>query len=192
MRRSCGYRPHAVSADEAEAGCGKSARRLLRSVVCRGSFSGKGVRECFRRSGKENVCRDPVPVSGEVLAKRLLNVEKSASEDVSTTFSGEKFHCPETEKKSGKRACRTQKRGTDIFSPAAECPGFGTRGGGMGWRRFSCPPHGCRKAARCGKRKAGTDWLRSRLHRLGGRRVTSSCPCCSASHGRVLRRPCRR
>ena len=71
-------------------------------------------------------------LSGEVLAKRLLDVEKSASEDVSTTFSGEKFHCPETEKKSGKRACRTQKRGDGYLFPCCRESRIRNTGGGMG------------------------------------------------------------
>ena len=66
--------------------------------------------------------------SGEVLAKRLLDVEKSASEDVSTTFSGEKFIARKRRKRAGKGRAGRKKGGTDIFSPAAESPGFGTRG----------------------------------------------------------------
>lgn len=74
-------------------------------------------------------------LSGEVLAKRLLDVEKSASEDVSTTFSGEKF-IPGNGEKEREKGVQDAKKGGRISFPLLQRVPDSEHGGRHGMTAF--------------------------------------------------------
>lgn len=107
----------------------------VRCVPGNGSFSGKGVRECFRRSGKENVCRASVPLAEKFWQNGSWMWKKARQRMCRRRFPG-RSSLPGNGEKEREKGVQDAKKGGRISFPLLQRVPDSEHGGRHGMTAF--------------------------------------------------------